>query len=292
MAAGTSRVIDLLTAAVDDLEKCVVFNPGVAAASHTVVTITGVDSAAVPAALGRYLVGALSGAIQLDAQLSQDMLAEGVDRREEISRTVESLIGSHNLFATKTQRLFRDTRRNAWIGEGVAHALLALSARRETSCVDGQVCALSEIHETPNRQGLDSVSTYVQGGILGVAIGESKSTASNVNANLGSAADLFIDVEKGVHGPDLRSRLMAFRPILAPGLKEQVKDSLWSENASYLPIIVYQDAGDFTATRAKFNQLKTPLQRRRLIVVELTDFHRFFDAVADAMRHAVPEVVL
>ncbi|GIE75064.1 hypothetical protein Aph02nite_10140 [Actinoplanes philippinensis] len=292
MTVGASSVIDLLTAAVDDLEKCVVFHPGIATPSHTVVSVTGVDSAQVPLALGRYLVGALSGAVQLDAQLSQDMLAEGVDRREEINRTVQSLIGSHNLFVTREERRFRDTRRNAWIGEGVAHALLALSARRETSCVDGQICALSEVHETPNRQGLDSVSTYVQAGVLGVAIGESKSTASNVNANLGSAADLFIDVELGKHGPDLRSKLMAFRPILAPGLKEQVKDSLWSENASYLPIIVYQDAGDFTASRPKFNQLKTPRHRRRFIVVELADFHRFFDSVADAMRRAVAEVVV
>lgn len=44
-----------------------------------------------------------------------------------------------------------------------------LSARRETPCVDGQICALSEVHETPNRQGLDSVSAYVQAGVLGVA---------------------------------------------------------------------------------------------------------------------------
>lgn len=126
MTVGASSVIDLLTAAVEDLEKCVVFHPGVATSSHTVVSVTGVDSAQVPLALGRYLVGALSGAVQLDAQLSQDMLAEGVDRREEINRTVQSLIGSHNLFVAREERRFRDTRRNAWIGEGVAHALLAL----------------------------------------------------------------------------------------------------------------------------------------------------------------------
>lgn len=291
MGVGVGSVIDLLTAALDEIERCVVFHPGNTASSHTVVLVSGLDAVDVPVAMGRYLVGTLAGAVGIDAQLSEDLLARGVDRREEIRRTVTSLIGNDNVFVTKAQRQVRDTRRNAWIGEGVGHALLMVSARRETSCVDGRMCTLSEMHQTVTRQGLDSVGTYVQNGVLGVSIGESKSTESNAGTNLGEALNLFAEVEEGIHGPDLRARLSAFRYVLEPGLKEQVKDSLWSDNASYLPIIVYQDDYDFTTARPKFDRMRTPLERRRVIVVQLPNFHAFFDAVADAMRAAVDEVV-
>ncbi|MEU4238619.1 hypothetical protein [Actinoplanes sp. NPDC026619] len=292
MAAGTSSVIDLLTASLSQLEKSLVFHPGSLVESHTVVQVSGLDSIEVPVALGRYLVGALAGAVGLDAQLFEDLLARGVDRREEIRGTVNRLIGPDNVFTGPKQILMRDTRRNAWIGEGVGHALLTLSAHKVTSCVDGQVCTLTEIHQTPNRQGLDSVSTYVQNNVLGVGIGESKATRAAASENLTDAAGLFIEVEEGIHGPDLRARLAAFRFVLDPGLKDQVKDSLWTDNASYLPIVVFQENFDVTAKRPKLAQLKQPAQRRRVIVVQLPDFHGFFDAVADAMRAAVDEVIL
>lgn len=292
MDVGVGSVIDLLAASLDEIDRRVVFHPGTTASSHTVVLISGLDATAVPVVLGRYLVGTLAGAIGIDARLSEDLLARGVDRREEIRRTVISLIGSDNVFVTSKQRQVRDTRRNAWIGEGVGHALLTLSARRETSCVDGRICTLSEMHQTVTRQGLDSVGTYVQNNVLGVSIGESKSTASNAGINLGDALNLFAEVEEGIHGPDLRARLSAFRYVLEPGLKAQIKDSLWSDNCSYLPIIVYQDDYDFTTNRPKFERLKTPRERRRVIVVQLPNFHAFFDAVADAMRAAIDEVVV
>ncbi|GAA3952182.1 hypothetical protein [Actinoplanes auranticolor] len=292
MDAGVGHVIDLLTASLDEIERCVVFHPGTVASSHTVVLVSGLDGVQVPAALGRYLVGNLAGAVGQDAQLSEFLLARGVDRREEVRRTVTELIGTDNIFATSARQQFRDTRRNAWIGEGVGHALLMLSARRETSCVDGRMCTLSEMHQTVTRQGLDSVGTYVQNEVLGVSIGESKSTASNAADNLGEALKLFVEVEEGIHGPDLRARLSTFRPLLEPHLKEQVKDSLWTENASYLPIVVYRDDYDFTTNRPKFQRMRTPRERRRVIVVQLSNFHAFFDTVADSMRAAVDEVII
>jgi hypothetical protein len=292
VGASVNSVIDLLGKALDQLEKSVVFHDASLVASHTVVKVSGLDSVGVPVALGRYLVGALAGAVGLDARLFEDLLAQGADRREEVRRTVSSLIGDNNVFASPVEILMRDTRRNAWIGEGVGHALLTLSARKVTSCVDGQVCTLTEIHQTPNRQGLDSVSTYVQNNVLGVGIGESKATRSEASDNLTDAAGLFVEVEQGIHGPDLRARLAAFRYMLDDSLKAQVKDSLWTDNASYLPIVVFQDDFDAAARRPKLAKLKQPAARRRVIVVQLPDFYGFFDKVADAMRAAVDEVIL
>jgi hypothetical protein len=44
--------------------------------------------------------------------------------------------------------------------------------------------------------------------------------------------------------------------------------------------------------RPNLAKLVQPPQRRRVIVIRLPQFHAFFDAVADAMRAAVSEVVI
>jgi hypothetical protein len=75
-------------------------------------------------------------------------------------------------------------------------------------------------------------------------------------------------------------------------LKDQLKDSLWTEDASYLPMIVHQEPYEFGNHRPNLAKLAQPVQRRRVITVRLDDYRTFFDAVADAMRAAVPEVVV
>ncbi len=39
-------------------------------------------------------------------------------------------------------------------------------------------------------------------------------------------------------------------------------------------------------------KLFQPLERRRIIVVQLNDFHEFFDSVADADRASITELVI
>jgi hypothetical protein len=151
----------LLESALADLDAVISFSADVTAPSHTAVIVDGLDDPCVPGALGRYLVGALAGAVDIDASLCEDLLAHGADRRAEITSSVIGIIAETNVFSTAEAEVFRDTRRNAWIGEGVGHALLMLAARHETSFVRGRVCTLSEVHQSPTRQGLDSVSTYV-----------------------------------------------------------------------------------------------------------------------------------
>lgn len=291
-ALAPKAPILLLEEALADLEGAILFSAAKAAPSHTVVIIDGLDRPDTPVALGRYLVGALAGAVDIDARLCSDLLARGADRRAEITRTVIDIVGETNVFTTNDERRFRDTRRNAWIGEGVGHVLLMLTARHETSCVDGQVCTLTEVHQSPTRQGLDSVSTYVQGGVLAVAIGESKATCSNGSEQLGDAAGLFAQVDKGVYGPELRARLAGFRRALPHELAVQVSDSLWSDNGCYLPVIVHQDEFNLITRRPTLANLAQPIERRRVIIVRLQAFHVFFDAVADAMRAAIPELVI
>jgi len=298
-ASGTPprRPIDLLEDALSDLEKSIAFGAPVSTASHVVIEVTGFDDARVAPALGRYLVGALAGAVQLDARLSDVLLAIGADARTGVAQDVVRLVGATNSFSGADEIRFRNTKRNPWIGEGIGHALLALSARQVTTCVDGRVCTLSRIHPTATRQGLDYVGLYTQpvGGstsdLLGIAVGECKATQGRAGENFGEAITLFVDLERGGYQQDLREALGAFRWVLADELKDQLKDSIWRDNASYLPTIVFQDAYDFRTTRPNLAGLSQPLQRRRVIVVRLTGFQAFFDAVADAMRSSVDLVV-
>lgn len=290
-ALAAQEPMVLLEQALRDLDAAISFSADARAPSHTVVIVHGMEDPRVPVALGRYLVGALAGAVDIDASLCEDLLAHGADRRAELVSTVENIIGKTNAFDTAEAQLFRDTRRNAWIGEGVGHALLMLAARHETSFVKGRLRTLSEVHPSPTRQGLDSVSTYVSEGALVVAIGESKATCSHGSEQLTEAAELFEQVDEGVYGPDLRARLAAFRHFLPNELAAQVSDALWSQNGCYLPMLVHQDEFNVMRRRPKLAGLAPPVERRRVIVSRLTDFHAFFDAVADAMRAAVPEVV-
>ena len=290
-ALSAQGPIALLEQALADLDAAISFSDDEQALSHTVVLVRGVEDPRVPRALGRYLVGALGGAVDIDASLSEDLLARGADRRLELASSVESIIGNTNVFDTVAAQTFRDTRRNAWIGEGVGHALLMLAARRDTSFIEGRLQTLTEVHQSPTRQGLDSVSTYVSGGALVVAIGESKATRSHASDQLTEAAELFEQVDEGVYGPDLRARLAAFRRVLPSDLAAQVSDALWSQSRCYLPMLVHQDEFHVMARRPKLAGLAPPIDKRRVIVARLTEFHKFFDDVADAMRAAVAEVV-
>lgn len=288
---ATEEPLVLLEQALSDLDAAISFSAEAQASSHTVVKVAGLEDPRVTVALGRYLVGALAGAVDIDASLYEELLAHGADRRAELVATVESIIGKTNAFGTAEAWVFRDTRRNAWIGEGVGHALLMLAARHETSFIKGRLCTLSEVHPSPTRQGLDSVSIYVGDGALAVAIGESKATCSHGSEQLTEAAGLFEQVDEGVYGPDLRARLAAFRHFLPDELAAQVSDALWRQNRCYLPMLVHQDEFNVMARRPKLAGLAPPVERKRVVVCQLADFYAFFDAVAGAMRAAVPEVV-
>lgn len=57
--------MDLLSEAPGELAVAVWFRPATASSSHTAVTVTGLEEAAVLVALGWYLVGTLAGATKL-----------------------------------------------------------------------------------------------------------------------------------------------------------------------------------------------------------------------------------
>ncbi len=190
--------LDLLAAALDELADNIVLTERVpSASSHVAIEASGLDHPDVPVALGRYAVGALAGAIGLDARLAADMLAAGVDARAELDASVVRLLGTTNVFSTEAEIRFRDTRRNAWIAEMLMHAVLVVRAHRNTDCLVGRVHAVSFPHDYPTIQGLDAVAVYLEGDDPVVAVGESKASREHGSGQLTSACDIFDAVELG-----------------------------------------------------------------------------------------------
>src|SRR3954447_12077066 len=73
----------------------------------------------------------------------------GVSGHEEIVASVRRVVGESNVFETDAEKAFRDRTRNAWIGEGLAHALLVVRSRAETASLTGRVAAISKPHYWP-----------------------------------------------------------------------------------------------------------------------------------------------
>lgn len=263
--------------------------PGVA--SHTAIVAEGLDAPLVTKSLGRYLTGAIAGAVDLDARLSQSLLAEGFDAQNEVANRVRRLVGDTNAYTTESVR-FRDTWRNAWIAEGVAHALLVVRARIDTPCLSGPVHALTPPHQLPTEPGLDAVAIYSDGDGPVVAIGETKASREAGSAQLTVAARIFTEVDAGEYGADLRSALVSLRRVLPDTVASRVSDALWREHRCYMPFIFHETSFNPLTERPVLARLKPVVNRRRLLALRLNDFHAFFDSVADAMRAAVPEIVV
>ncbi|WP_159401085.1 hypothetical protein [Streptomyces sp. NRRL B-24484] len=284
--------LDLVERALQDLQEELSFEEIEGAPTHTVISASGLESPSSTAAFGMYLVGALAGAVRHDAQLCADMLPSGIDGQQELTWAVTRLIGENNTFTSKPEISFRDTKRNAWIAEGVMHALLVVRARVENSLLSGPVNALAELHTIPTQQGLDAVAIYSEPSGPVVAIGESKASRLGGSAQLTEASQIFRDVDELKYGPELRSKLATLKMALPSEIAELVSNSLWLQHRCYFPMIVHELEFDLLAKRDALGRLLPSIERRRVIALRLKEFHDFFNSVADSMRSSVLKVVV
>lgn len=284
--------IVLIDEALDEIAQSVTLQEKPGALTHTAIVADGLERPEVTVALGRYLVGALAGIVGRDARLSEVMLEQGVDARTELGAVITRLIGDTNVFDTDESRRFRDTRRNAWIAEGVAHALLVVRARTDTALLIGPVHALKAQHSIPSQQGLDGVAIYTEDSLPVIAIGESKASRNDGSGQLTEAARMFHKIDEDKYGVELRAEVSSLRDVLSDDLAAQVYGGLWRKSRCYVPVIVHERPFEPIAMRNTLGSLEPPIERRRLIALQLTNFHAFFDSVADAMRAALPEVML
>lgn len=284
--------LEIIEGALDDLVQLVTLSEAPGPTSHTAVVAEGLDSAQAPVALARYLLGVLAGAVQLDTSLSEKYMLRSPDGHDEILRSVHSLVGTTNTFLTDAEKRFRDQRRNAWIGEGLAHAMLVVRNRAATACLTGRVAAISKPHVIPSEPGIDAVAVYDVNGEPFLAIGESKATEANALTELRKAAKFFAEVDAHEYNQHLRSALISLDPILPADLAPKVSDAIWRDSACYLPVIVHGQAFAHLQDRTWLASLKPPSDRRRLLVLRISNFHDFFNTVADTMRGEAASVVL
>lgn len=289
MADSPLQIID---AALDELHSVVSLAEVEGPSSHTAVVADGLDDPRASASLGRYLLGVLAGAVQLDATLSEKYMLSGADGHAELLRSVRALVGQTNDFPTDNDKRFRDRIRNAWIGEGLAHALLVVRRRATTACLAGPVAAISQPHTIPSEPGIDAVAIYDVDGEPFLAIGESKATRANAVTELRNAARFFARVDNREYNSHLRSALISLDSVLPDDLAPKVSDAIMRDAACYLPVIVHGDAFDHVTDRDWLASLRPPHDRRRVLVLRISDFHTFFNVVADTMRGEAASVVL
>ncbi len=84
---------------------------------------------------------------------------------------------------------------------------------------------------------------------------------------------------------------MALEGYLSIELAGQVANSVLKQRC-YVPSIVHEVPFDARRDRVTLKDLTPPREHKRLLIIRLQDFHGFFDAVADAMREAVTEIVV
>lgn len=284
--------LHIIDGALNDLGRLITLTEADGPTSHTAIAAEGLDDPDAPIALGRYLLGVLAGAVHLDARLSEKYMLRGVDGRQEIEAAVARVVGTTNVFATNQEIWFRDRVRNAWIGEGLAHALLVIRNRLETVCLAGPVAAISKPHVIPSETGIDAVAVYEIDGEPFLAIGESKATGGNAVTEWRKAARFFARVDGQEYNQHLRTALIALDPVLPDHLAPKVSEAIIRDAPCYLPVIVHGAAFDYLADRDWMATLLPPTDRRRLLVLRIPDFHAFFDAVADTMRDEATTVVL
>lgn len=288
MPVGPIQFID---AAIDALADAVTLRELDGPTSHTAVVAEGLDAPAA-AELGRYLLGVLAGAVQTDARLSAKYMVSGSAGLDDVRASVSRVVGETNTFVTPAEIQFRDRRRNAWIGEGLAHAILVIRNRRETPCLAGTVSAISPPHTIPSEPGIDAVAIYEVEGRPFLAIGESKATKANGVNEWRKAARFFGKVDEQHYSQELRTALIALDGVIPEHLAPLVGEAIVREGTCYLPVIVHGDAFEHVNERTWMASLSPPVDRRRVLVMPIQDFETFFDVVADTMRAEAGSVVL
>lgn len=281
---------EILDDALDQLASTITF-VSVGGTSHTLVTAAGLDDPAIPPALARYAVGVLAGWVQYDATIAARFAVRGVEHRSEIQRLVDRITVPKADATTEELARWRQTWRDPWIAEVLTHSLLIITRSRPTEIVTGSVVAVLPPHPIPKRHGLDALAVYDENSVAVMAIGETKASQTNPGAQLTVACDSFDKVEDGLSAPDLRDALKTLAAYIPHELAAQISEELWRDQRCYVPAIVHETEFDGAANRPRLQQLIPTIERKRLLVLRISAFRRFFDDVATAMAVAVDELI-
>jgi hypothetical protein len=260
--------------------------------SHTLITVGGLEAPEAIAALGTFLTGLIAGAVTIDMRVIELLLGSGPEYAEELDRELTAVLGADNDSITPS---FREDRRDPWIGECLAHALLVIHRGEPGLCVPALVRAVTLPHDKPSQQGLDLVAIYEEDGGPGLCVGESKASENWAGQHLSRSVGLFREIDESKRNYQIRSVVLnTLFANVNPELQGKMEHLFWEDRRLYLPLIGYSAASDFNPASERpqtLGVLSVPQNRRRLVVIPLESYPSFFDGVADAMRAAVERFV-
>jgi hypothetical protein len=284
--------LELIEEALGTLEQGLTLQIVDGPSTHVAIAVTGLDDPEVRRAIGVYFVGVIAGAVGQDAVLSQELLARTPESWIEVSDHLLGLIGDTNTFTTDDERRFRDTTRNPWIVEILAHAILVLRNRRACVCIEGEIAALKQPHPDPKRQGLDMIAIYDAGDLTPVLlVGEAKASAGYGPDRLNDSASFFAEVDAGARGVEIRQEVHGLKHALPAELRARLADGFWRDSSCYVPFVVHSDPVIEPADHEKLGRLRPGVQLRRLIAPQLDQFHDFFNDVADSARATLEQML-
>jgi hypothetical protein len=284
--------LEPIRTALESIAQQVDIHPSGNPQSHLALRVRGLETQELVEALGIYLVGCLAGAVKVDATLAGRFLGAGFDVERDLRRRVRQRIGADNDWSTAARRDWRDRRRNPWIAEGIAHALLMVAGSAATSCVDGTIRALKPLHPQVTQQGLDLIGVYAgDDEAFWLAVGECKASKNRGSRELTNATGFYEKLESGARDSELVADLLVLEAALPDRALDEIGETLWDGRRTYLPLVAYENGFNAGSERPGLARLAAPREQRRVLLVQLSNFYAFFDDVASAARASVGALI-
>lgn len=250
--------------------------------THNVAIVSGLETDSIRDAIATYLLNCAAQTVRVNLTILNDLLGDSEDAAAAFASEVTRLIGTDNALTPD----FRQDHRDPWMTEALAHLLLKIAGAVPLLPPPGSLHALMPVHDDVKEHGLDLVGIYTCSGSgdLGLAVSESKASEHNATAHVASAAELFSEVMNGRRDPHIRSKIQSLRHALSSEIQNLITPSFWKNECSFSAYVAMSESCGFdvNASRPTYSQIQP---RPTIVIVRLSNYQGFFDAIADRMRY-------
>jgi hypothetical protein len=253
--------------------------------SHVCTMVYGLEHPKPIQAIGIYLAACISTAIKANLEIALDLTGSSPNELTQLRNTVHRIIGPDN----QISNIEKETRRNPWITEGLAHLCAMLSRKQQFLFPAGRIEALNLVHSDVTDHGLDHFGIFHRSKKLGVSIGECKTSDKDISGNLTDASTKFHEVINGIHDPRIRTHIQYLRASLPSEIESLITQTFWKEKQLFTAYISYPEHLSFNAKRRRptFENIQGSPSSVNVISFELKDFDAFFNNLSDAIRQAI-----
>jgi hypothetical protein len=252
---------------------------------YHVIQVAGCDDDDATHYIGRFLVGAIAEVVRTDLVLQEALISEGLDGQAELKRDVEKIIGAEGTTLSSHERTHG---RDPWIGEALGQMIFVLSDQAPHPCVPAPMVAAHLPHVEAREHGLDLFGFCSPE--LMVVVGEAKTSKANISGLLTAAEEALALIETGGRDHHLRQAVNGLQLSLPEDLRPLLAGAIWKRARCYLPLLCFESGLDLGAARAALTELVSNGAECRLVAIQHPNHDAFFEAVAQAMRDAIPVI--